>query len=92
MDPLLGFVLIILPIIIAVVMLIVLHRAADTTGVVVWLVTMLIAVLAFQTNLGVALVASVAGIVRSFPISLMVATSILMESSGVSRSFAQVRM
>ncbi len=78
MDPLLGFILIIMPIIIAVIMLIVLHRAADTTGVVVWLVTMLIAVFAFQTDLGVALVASVAGIVRSFPISLMVATSILM--------------
>jgi lactate permease len=78
MEPLLGFLLIIMPIVIAVTMLIVLHRAADTTGVVVWLVTMLIAILVFQTDIGVALVASVAGIVRSFPISLMVATSILM--------------
>jgi len=78
MDAFIGFLLIIAPIILAVIMLIVLHRAADTTGVVVWLTTMIIAIVAFQTDFGVALTASVVGIVRSFPISLMVATSILM--------------
>jgi lactate permease len=78
MDPTLGFFLIILPIIVAVVMLMVFHKAADTTGVVVWLLTVIIAVFAFQTDIGVALTASVVGIVRSFPISLMVLTSILM--------------
>ncbi|MFW9849336.1 MAG: L-lactate permease [Candidatus Thorarchaeota archaeon] len=78
MDPLLGFLLIISPIVVAIIMLIVLHKAADTTGVVVWLLTVLIAVFAFQTEIGVALTASVVGIVRSFPISLMVLTSILM--------------
>ncbi|RDE12698.1 MAG: lactate permease [Candidatus Thorarchaeota archaeon] len=78
MDPVLGFALIIFPIVLALVMLVFLHKAADTTGVVVWLVTVLIAVFAFQTDIMVALVSSVAGIVNSFPISLMVATSILM--------------
>ncbi|MHA1909595.1 MAG: L-lactate permease, partial [Candidatus Thorarchaeota archaeon] len=78
MDPVIGFLLIIAPIIIAVLMLMVFHKAADTTGVVVWLATVLIAILAFQTDIGVALTASVVGIVRSFPISLMVLTSILM--------------
>ncbi len=78
MDALLGFLLIITPIVLAVIMLIVFHKAADTTGVVVWLTTMVIAIVAFQTDVGVALTASVVGIVRSFPISLMVATSILM--------------
>jgi lactate permease len=78
MEAILGLILIILPIILAFIMLVFLHRAADVTGVVVWLTTAIIAVLAFQTDLGVVLVATVAGIVRSFPISLMVATSILM--------------
>jgi lactate permease len=59
-------------------MLLFLHKAADTTGVVVWLVTVVIAIIAFQTDPGIALVASLAGIVKSFPISLMVLTSILM--------------
>lgn len=77
-DPTLGFLLIILPILLAFVMLVFLHKAADTTGVVVWLLTLVIAVLAFNTDIGLALLVSVAGIVKSFPISLMVLTSILM--------------
>ncbi len=43
MDPIIGFLLIIAPIVLAVIMLMVLHKAADTTGVVVWLATVLIA-------------------------------------------------
>ena len=78
MDALLGVILIILPIILAFVLLMVFHKAADTTGVIVWIVTVAIAVIAFSTDIGIALVASIAGIVKSFPISLMVATSILM--------------
>jgi len=78
MEALVGLLLIVLPIALAFVMLVFLHRAADTTGVVVWLVTVVIAVLAFQTDFIIVLTASVAGIVKSFPISLMVATSILM--------------
>jgi lactate permease len=78
MEAILGFILIILPIILAMVMLVFLKKAADTTGVIVWFVTLIIAIVAFQTDIGVALTASVVGIVRSFPISLMVATSILM--------------
>lgn len=70
--------LIIFPIVLAFVLLVFLHKAADTTGVIVWLVTVIIAIVAFQTDPGVAIIASIAGIVRSFPISLMVATSILM--------------
>jgi len=78
MDYVIGFILIILPIILAFVMLVYLRKAADITGVVVWLVTLAIAVIAFQTDAIIALTASLAGIVKSFPISLMVATSILM--------------
>ncbi len=78
MDYVIGFILIILPIVLAFVMLVYLRKAADITGVVVWLVTIVIAILAFQTDIIIALTASLAGIVKSFPISLMVATSILM--------------
>ena len=78
MDPLIGLILIILPIILAFVMLVFLHKAADVTGVIVWLVTVIIAIIAFQTDVTIALISSLAGIIKSFPISLMVATSILM--------------
>ncbi|MHA2044961.1 MAG: L-lactate permease [Candidatus Thorarchaeota archaeon] len=78
MDFVLGLVLIILPIILALVLLVFLHKAADVTGVIVWFVTLAIAILGFQTDIGIGLTVSVAGIVKSFPISLMVATSILM--------------
>ena len=78
MDALLGFFLIIFPIALALVLLVFLKKAADATGVIVWFVTLIIAIVAFQTDIGIALTASVAGIVKSFPISLMVATSILM--------------
>ena len=78
MDTILGFILIILPIVLALVLLVFLRRAADVTGVIVWLVTLVLAIVAFQTDIGIALTASLAGIVKSFPISLMVATSILM--------------
>jgi lactate permease len=78
LEPIIGLFLIVLPIILAFVMLVGLHRAADVTGVVVWLVTLGIAVGAFGTDIGIALIASLAGIIKSFPISLMVASSILM--------------
>ncbi|MHA1963393.1 MAG: L-lactate permease [Candidatus Thorarchaeota archaeon] len=78
MDAALGFILIILPIVLALVLLVYLKKAADVTGVIVWFLTLVIAIVAFQTDIGIALTASAAGIVKSFPISLMVATSILM--------------
>jgi lactate permease len=78
MDPLIGILLIILPILLAFVLLVFLHKAADVTGVIVWFVTLIIAILAFQTDIMIAVTASIAGIIKSFPISLMVATSILM--------------
>jgi lactate permease len=77
-DALIGLILIILPIVLAFILLVFLHKAADVTGVVVWLVTIVIAIIAFQTDITVAITASIAGIIKSFPISLMVATSILM--------------
>ena len=63
MDALLGFFLIIFPIALALVLLVFLKKAADITGVIVWFVTLIIAIVAFQTDIGIALTASVAGIV-----------------------------
>ncbi|MFW9809525.1 MAG: L-lactate permease [Candidatus Thorarchaeota archaeon] len=78
MDATIGLILIILPIALAFVLLVFMKKAADLTGVIVWFVTLIIAIIAFQTDIGISLTVSVAGIVKSFPISLMVATSILM--------------
>jgi lactate permease len=78
MDTIFGILLIILPILLAFVLLVFLHKAADVTGVIVWFITLIIAVLAFSTDFVIAVTASIAGIIKSFPISLMVATSILM--------------
>ncbi len=78
MDPIIGMILIILPIFLAFILLVYLHKAADVTGVIVWIVTVAIAILAFQTDVVIVFTASFAGIIKSFPISLMVGTSILM--------------
>jgi lactate permease len=78
MDAIIGILLIIFPILLAFVLLVFLHKAADVTGVIVWFITLIIAVLAFSTDVVIAITASLAGIIKSFPISLMVATSILM--------------
>jgi len=78
LDSIIGIILIILPIILAFVLLLFLRKSADITGVIVWVTTLTIAIFAFQTDVIIALTASAAGIVKSFPISLMVGTSILM--------------
>ena len=66
-----------LPVLVIFVLLVWRRTAADTAGVIGWIVAVLAAWLYFQTPLQVALTASLAGIVASFPITLMVATSIL---------------
>lgn len=60
-----------LPIVIIVVLMTWKGWAADTSGVTGWFLTVVIACLFFQTSLEVALRASLAGIVASFPVSLM---------------------
>jgi lactate permease len=66
--------------------------AADTSGIVGWLATLLIAVTAFNTPVEMGLRSSLAGVIASFPVSLMVVTSILqitfMESTGALRRIA----
>ena len=62
------------------------HMAADRSGTIGWIVTFIIAFFFFNTSLKVGIRASLAGIISSFPVSLMVAASIFqitfMESTG----------
>ena len=72
------------------------RMAADTAGLIGWLVAVLTAWFYFQTPLQITLRASLAGIVASLPITLMVATSILqvtimLESGAIARVVALIK-
>jgi len=72
------------------------RMAADMVGVIGWIYTVLLAWLYFQTPLGITLRVSLAGIVASLPISLVVATSILqvtimIETGAIARVVALVK-
>ena len=74
----LGIFMIALPFIAAIVMLLVLKWKADTTGFIMWIIMVILAVAYFKTNTGVVFLASIAGFIKSYPIALMVCTSIFM--------------
>jgi lactate permease len=81
-----SLLLTLLPIIVILVMLIVFKKAADICGIVGWIAISAVAVLFFQTSFEVILRATGAGLIRSFSVSLIVATSLLqmafMEKTG----------
>lgn len=74
------------PILVVLGLLVAARWPADLSGLVGWVFTVFVAYLFFHTSLQVALTASLAGLIASFPVSLMVATSIFqitfLESSG----------
>jgi lactate permease len=82
----LSILLTLLPIFVIVLLMTWKQLAADLSGLVGWFLTFLIAILFFHTSLEVGLRASLAGLIASFPVSLMVLVSILqitfMESIG----------
>lgn len=84
-----DLVLAMLPILVVVFLLAYREWPADTSGLVGWLLTVAVAIIFFNTSFDVALRSTAAGLVASFPVSLMVATSILqinyMESTGALR-------
>lgn len=86
MSPLL---LTLLPIVVILVLLLVFRKSADISGIAGWVVISLVAWLGFQTSFEVILRSSAAGLVRSFSVSLIVATSLLqmavMEKTGALR-------
>ncbi len=72
------------------------RTAADTAGVAGWVFTVAVACLYFDTPLSVALQASLAGILASLPIALVVATSILqvtimIETGAIARIVALIK-
>jgi lactate permease len=74
---LMSLLLTVVPVAIILIMLLVFRKPADISGVVGWVAVALIAFLFFQTNLEVVLRSTAAGIIRSLPVSLIVATSLL---------------
>lgn len=93
---LISVLLALLPVLAVLILLIWKRMAADTAGLVGWLVAVLTAWLYFQTPLKITLSASLAGIVASLPITLMVATSILqitvmLESGAIARVVALIK-
>ncbi len=84
------------PVIVILLLLTLGRTAADTAGLIGWVFTLLVAWLYFQTPLGIALQASLAGVVASLPIALVVATSILqvtvmIETGAIARVVALVK-
>lgn len=73
----LSIILSLLPILLVLTLLIWRKMAADLAGIFGWIATALVAILYFQTSPSTALLASLAGVVASFPITLMVAASLL---------------
>jgi lactate permease len=76
MNPL-SILLALLPILVVLTLLLWQRMAADFAGLIGWAVTILVAWLFFQTPLLITLKASLAGVIASFPVSLMVGTSLL---------------
>jgi len=74
------------PIIVVLLLLTVVKLPADLSGLTGWLLVIAISLIFFNTSLQVSLTGSLAGIIASFPISLMVAASIFqisfLESTG----------
>lgn len=82
----LSIILTLLPIVVILLLMTWKQLAADLSGTIGWLCTLLIAILFFHTSVEVGLRASLAGLISSFPVSLMVLASILqitfMEATG----------
>ncbi len=78
MNLYLSFLFIMIPFILAIVLLLKYKWRADTTGYATWTILSIIAFIVFQTDLKIIFLASFAGIIASFPISLMVGASIVM--------------
>lgn len=81
-----SLLLTLLPIVVILGMLIIWKKPADVSGIVGWLLVSVVAILFFSTSLEVIGRSTIAGFIKSFPVSLIVATSLLqmafMEKTG----------
>ncbi|MGI6123395.1 MAG: L-lactate permease [Acetivibrionales bacterium] len=86
MNTLGASLLTLLPIIVILVMLIVLKKPADISGITGWFILSLVAIIFFQTSFEVVIRSTLAGFIKSFSVSLIVATSLFqmayMEKTG----------
>jgi lactate permease len=85
-----------LPILVILALLLFRRTAADTAGLIGWLITALVAWLFFQTSPLIVLQASLAGVIASLPITLMVAASIfqitiMLETGAIARVVALIK-
>ncbi|WP_457558312.1 L-lactate permease [Candidatus Harpocratesius sp.] len=78
MSVLLDVILILVPFILAVFFLIYFKLKAHVVGIILFIMLFVLSLTVFKTDWRISLIVSIAGIVKSFPISLMVLTSILM--------------
>jgi lactate permease len=93
---LLAMLLALSPVIVIFLLLVLRHTAADVAGMIGWVFTVAVAWIYFQTPLSVAFQASLAGVVASLPIALVVATSILqvtvmIETGAIARVVALIK-
>jgi lactate permease len=93
---LLSVLLALLPVLVILILLVWRRTAADIAGMVGWVCTVLVAWLYFQTPLTNTLLISLAGVVASFPITLMVGASLLQitimkESGAIDRVVALIK-
>ena len=93
---LLSVLLALLPVLIILILLVWRRTAADIAGMVGWLCTVLVAWLYFKTPLTQTLLISLTGVIASFPITLMVGSSLLQitimkESGAIDRVVALIK-
>ena len=77
MSGLLLLTMTLLPIAVILCLLIVFRKPADITGTAGWVAVSLVALFFFHTSVEVLLRSTIAGLIKSFPVSLIVATSLL---------------
>ena len=70
--------LILIPFFIGIVLLVFFKFKADMVGTIIFVIILIISIFYFNTDWKISFIVSLAGIIKSFPISLMVLTSILM--------------
>jgi lactate permease len=85
-----------LPVLVIFILLVWKRTAADVAGMIGWFIALLVAWLYFHTPLEITLKASLAGVVASFPITIMVGTSLLQvfimtESGAIARVVTLVK-
>ncbi len=70
--------MVLLPFIGALLLLTVFKWKADSTGFAMWVVIVIFVIVYFKTDVGVVFLATITGFIKSYPIALMVCTSIFM--------------